>query len=63
MEKDLIIPADETDEKMLPNVECDLASDSTNDWNWNEDKANPYNWPIRLKVQQVLMIALAALTT
>ncbi|KAJ5766081.1 uncharacterized protein N7511_003697 [Penicillium nucicola] len=32
-------------------------------WNWDEDPSNPYNWPSRLKVQQVLMIASAAFTT
>jgi hypothetical protein len=32
-------------------------------WNWDDDSSNPYNWPTRLKVQQVFMIASAALTT
>ncbi|KAJ6010106.1 hypothetical protein N7522_005122 [Penicillium canescens] len=32
-------------------------------WNWDDDPSNPYNWPTRLKVQQVFMIASAALTT
>jgi hypothetical protein len=32
-------------------------------WNWDDDPSNPYNWPTRLKVQQVFMIASAGFTT
>jgi len=32
-------------------------------WSWDDDLNNPYNWPTRMKVQQVLMIGSAALTT
>ena len=32
-------------------------------WSWDDDPSNPYNWPARLKVQQVLMIASAAFVT
>jgi hypothetical protein len=37
----------------------------TNDqnWNWDEDSSNPYNWPSRLKIQQIFMISAAAFTT
>lgn len=32
-------------------------------WNWDDDPNNPYNWPTRAKVLQVLMIGSAAFTT
>jgi hypothetical protein len=32
-------------------------------WKWDADPNNPYNWPTKWKVQQVLMIASAAFTT
>jgi hypothetical protein len=32
-------------------------------WSWDDDPSNPYNWPKRLKAQQVLMIASAAFVT
>jgi hypothetical protein len=32
-------------------------------WSWDYDPSNPYNWPARLKAQQVLMIASAAFVT
>lgn len=44
----------------------ELATEKRHDiatWNWDDDPQNPYNWPIRLKIQQVLMIASAAFTT
>jgi hypothetical protein len=40
-----------------------VSGDGGDTWNWDDDPNNPYNWPSRLKVQQVLMIASAALTT
>jgi hypothetical protein len=30
---------------------------------WDEDPCNPYNWPTAWKIQQVLMMGLAAFTT
>jgi hypothetical protein len=30
---------------------------------WDDDPENPYNWPVRRKVLQVLMLACAAFTT
>lgn len=30
---------------------------------WDGDPENPYNWPVRRKVLQVLMLASAAFTT
>ncbi|KAF3385123.1 Polyamine transporter 4 [Penicillium rolfsii] len=45
---------------------AELATEKRHDiatWNWDDDPQNPYNWPIRLKIQQVLMIASAAFTT
>lgn len=52
----------------IPKLETQMntekeAQDDGSTWNWDEDPANPYNWPARLKVQQVLMIASAAFTT
>jgi hypothetical protein len=32
-------------------------------WKWDADPNNPYNWPTKWKIQQVLMIASAAFTT
>jgi hypothetical protein len=29
---------------------------------WDEDPCNPYNWPTRYKIQQVVMMASAAFT-
>jgi hypothetical protein len=29
---------------------------------WDEDPCNPYNWPTRYKIQQVVMTASAAFT-
>jgi hypothetical protein len=29
---------------------------------WDEDPSNPYNWPTRYKIQQVVMMASAAFT-
>jgi hypothetical protein len=32
-------------------------------WEWDDDPYNPYNWPTRFKIQQVIMMASAAFTT
>ncbi|KAJ5278854.1 hypothetical protein N7478_004226 [Penicillium angulare] len=39
------------------------SSGDSSTWNWDEDPSNPYNWPTKWKVQQILMIASAAFTT
>lgn len=48
-------------------LEAGLADDDALDdqanWKWETDPSNPYNWPTKWKVQQVLMIASAAFTT
>lgn len=33
------------------------------EWVWEDDPKNPYNWPTKLKVRQVLMMASAGFTT
>lgn len=30
---------------------------------WENDPVNPYNWPLRAKIQQVVMISCAAFTS
>ena len=39
------------------------APDDQENWKWDVDPNNPYNWPKKWKVQQVVMIASAAFTT
>lgn len=33
------------------------------EWKWDDDPSNPYNWPLRLKIRQIVMLAAAAFTS
>ncbi|KAJ5691130.1 hypothetical protein N7488_011865 [Penicillium malachiteum] len=50
-----------------PDLEGGLAEkpdvSKSDEWNWDEDPSNPYNWPTRVKVHQVVMIGALAFTT
>ncbi|EQB57074.1 major facilitator superfamily transporter [Colletotrichum gloeosporioides Cg-14] len=32
------------------------------EWKWDDDPGNPYNWPLRLKIRQIVMLAATAFT-
>ncbi|KAJ5346206.1 hypothetical protein N7452_004210, partial [Penicillium brevicompactum] len=49
--------------KLEAGLADDDALDDQSNWKWETDPKNPYNWPTKWKVQQVLMIASAAFTT
>ncbi|KAJ5106417.1 hypothetical protein N7456_003092 [Penicillium angulare] len=50
-------------ERTLESSEKVPVTEDSSTWNWDEDPSNPYNWPTKWKVQQILMIASAAFTT
>ena len=39
------------------------APENSVEWAWEDDPKNPYNWPTKLKVRQVIMMASAGFTT
>ena len=40
-------------------VSVDIEKDTT-EWNWDTDAQNPYNWPLKRKLLQLIMISVAA---
>ncbi|KAJ6036407.1 hypothetical protein N7540_000686 [Penicillium herquei] len=64
---DKLEPDNESLSCETPDLEGGLAEKQdvlkNDEWNWDEDPSNPYNWPTRVKVQQVVMIGALAFTT
>lgn len=53
-------PADALENALGTTAEKPRRSET---WNWDDDPSNPYNWPTRQKVLQVVMIGWAGFTT
>ncbi|OQE62930.1 hypothetical protein PENNAL_c0254G04247 [Penicillium nalgiovense] len=57
------IPSSAATPKLEAALRNEDAPDDQDGWKWDVDPNNPYNWPKKWKVQQVLMVASAAFTT